>query len=56
MKTAEIIWKLVGLILKPLAEALGEDPEEARKELVKRVAVTDTSAEDKEKEILEELP
>jgi hypothetical protein len=56
MKTAEIIWKLIGVILKPLADALGEDPEEARKELVKRVTISDTSAEDKEKEIRDELP
>ena len=55
MKTAEIIWKLVGVLLKPLADALGEDESEVRKELAKRVTVSDTAAEDKEKEIREEI-
>ena len=55
MKSVDLVLEIAALILAPIAKALGEDPEEARKELVKRVAVTDTSAEQKEKELEQEM-
>lgn len=56
MNTANLILKILGLILKPLADAFGEDETKVRAELSKRLLVTDTSAEKKEQEIRNELP
>jgi len=55
MKTVQLVLQILGMILKPIADALGEDETKVRAELAKRSLVTDTAAEKKEKEILGEI-